>query len=181
MKKIALMIVLAVAVFAGSAQAYVTMTLVVVDPQPIAPGSAFDVDVVIDTDMNISQLQVVLDMSDPNVTLTGVTAPLATLSFINPPDTAVADYFPSTHTGPFVAMTLNMLAGPNVGVSALNIVLVNGSSFSTAVFDAGYAPSWDIDATGTTVDIDDAPVIPEPATIGLLALVGLGSVISRKK
>jgi len=180
MKKLALLIALAVAVLAGSAQAYVTMTLVVADPEPIAPNTDFDVDVVIDTDMNLAMVQAVLDVSDPNLSLVAVTAPLAPLSFLNPPDTAVADFFPSTQTGMFTAMTLTLHVGAEA-VYPLDLVLLTGSSFSTAVFDAAYTPTWDLTVVGTTVDVSSAPPIPEPATIGLLALVGLGSVIARKK
>ena len=175
------MIALAVAVLAGSAQAYVTMTLVVADPQPIAPDSFFDVFVEIDTDMNLAMIQAVLDVSDPNLTLTAVDGLGAGLSFLNPPDTAVVDTFPATQTGTFTAMKLTLHVGAVEGVYPLDLVLITGSSFSSAVFDGGYAPSWDIVAEGTSVDVSSAPPIPEPATIGLLALVGLGSMISRKK
>jgi hypothetical protein len=178
MKKLALMVALAVAVLAGSAQAYVTMTLVA-PMAPVAPDSFFDVFVEIDTDINIAMVQAVLDVSDPNLSLTAVDGLGAGLAFLNPPDTAVVDFFPTTKTGVFTAMKLTMYVGPEA-VYPLNLIMIDLSSFSTAVFDAGYGPMWDITLNGTSVEVAEE-IIPEPATIGLLALVGLGSMVARKK
>ena len=179
MRKLCLLLGLAVVLAASAANAaHISMTLV--GPSgPVAVDSFFDVFVEIDTDIDIAMVQVVLDLPDPAIELQSVASPLASLAFINPPDTAVADYFPTTHTGTFTAMVIQMYVGPAADYP-LDLVLMPASSFSTAVFDELYNPSWDIEVVGTTVVVGEE-IIPEPATIGLLALVGLGSVIAGRK
>ena len=175
MRKLCLVLAL-VAVLTATASAGVTVTLVG-PPGPVAPDSFFDVFVEVTSDVNLAMVQVVLDM-DPSVVLDSVASPLASLAFINPPDTAVADYFPNTHSGSFTGMTLTMKAPSVDGTYAIDLVLVDGSSMSTAVFDAGYTPMWALTPDGTSVTVSS---IPEPFTVSLLALVGLGGVIASRK
>ena len=198
MKKFAL-IALAVALLAGSAQAYVTMTISVVDPQPIAPDSFFDVLVHIDTDEDMAQVQVVMDVSDPNLFMTAMSTDYGDLQLFNgPAGTASADFYedgvvvqppppvpplpdlPDTQTGSFDAMTLTFYVVGD-GVFDLTPVVIDGSAFSTAVFMTDeYLPLWDFEIIGASVTVGEE-IIPEPATLGLLALVALGSVVARKK
>ena len=177
MRKFALIIGLAVVLAASAANAdFVTITLV----GPVGPvmvDSFFDVFVEVETDLDIAMVQAVLDLPDPNIVLQSVTAPLASLSFINPPDTAVADFFPNTHTGSFTAMTLTFKALA-VGEYPVNLFVLTGSTFSTVVFDELYNPDWAIAANGDVVEVSE---IPEPVTMGLMALVSLGGIVASRK
>ena len=178
MKKLCFALALAVVLAASAAYAdHVTITLVG-PAAPVAVGSFFDVLVNVDTDQDIAMVQAVLDLPDPNIVLTAVTAPLASLSFINPPDTAVADFFPSTHTGTFTAMTLTFQALAE-GDYPLNLFVQTGSTFSTVVFDAVYDPDWAIIANGDVISV--GVEIPEPVTMGLMALVSIGGIVASRK
>jgi hypothetical protein len=179
MRKFALILGLAVVLVASAAYAdHITITLV--GPAgPVAVDSFFDVFVEVDTDLDIAMVQAVLDLPDPSIQLTGVTAPLASLSFINPPDTAVADFFPNTHTGVFTAMTLTFKA-TMAGEFPMNLFVQTGSTFSTVVFDETYNPEWAIIANGDVVTVG-VTEIPEPVTMGLMALVSLGGIVASRK
>lgn len=186
MRKFALIIGLAVMLVASTASAEIVITLV--GPAGvIEPNTTFDVDILVELtevgDLPIAMVQVVLDSLDPSLTLIGVTAPLAGLSFINPPDTAVMDFnptnYPLSSPGSFVAGTLQIAATVE-GTYPLNLFVETDSSFSTAVFltKEGYDASWAIVAVGDLVTV---AVIPEPFTMGLMALVSLGGIVASRK
>lgn len=185
MRKLSMVVGLAVVLLAAVASAEVTISLI--GPALVAPDSDFDVDILVDlssqSDSPISLLQVVLDSLDPSLTLVGVEAPLASVSFVNQPDTAVIDYFPNTYPdnipGQFVAGTLKMHATVE-GEYPLNLFVETGSTFSTAVFDELYNGSWAIIARGDVVKVG-VEEIPEPVSMGLMALVGLGGVLAGRK
>ena len=177
---------LAVVLTAATASADITITLDVDESVGcIAVDSFFDVFVEVDTDVGLAMVQVVMEGLDPSVVLTGVTSPPASLAFINAPDTAVADYYPNVEPDPvpgsFTAMVLTFQA-TQAGTFALDLALIDQSSFSTAVFDASYIPTWALTVVGDSVTVVGVgECIPEPFTMSLLALVGLGGVIASRK
>ena len=179
MKKVVMLVGLSAMLLGTSAFADSTLSLVG-PAAPVLVDSFFDVFVELDTDVDIAMVQVVLENLDPSITLEGVTSGLASLAFINAPDTAVADYFPTSHTGAFTAMVLQMKATA-VGTYALDGLLVDQSSFSSALFDALYSPLWSMTIVGGSVEVIEEQIIPEPVTMSMLALVGLGGVIASRK
>lgn len=146
-------------------------------------GNDFGVDIIVSTDVALAAVQVVFDGLDPSLTLDGISAPLASLSFVNPPDTAAIDFFPNTEPaflpGTFTVATLTF-GTSSEGTFPLGLFLDSGSTLSTAVFDENYDPIWDLTTTGTQIVVTGV-VIPEPASMGLLALVGIGGIIIGRK
>ena len=188
MKRVCIVLGLLVALIAGStAYGEIVITLVPQGggcPQSeiITCNQPFLVDVLVDSDISLAMVQVVLDLP-PCLELLDVTSSISGLSFVNPPDTAVADYYPDTYPlvppGTFTAMTLEMICVPPCDCSEwkpIDLVLMDLSTFSTVVFDENYEPIWDVTVVGARV-----LCIPEPASMGLLALVALGGVVARRR
>ena len=186
MKKVFLLIGLCVVLVAGSASAEVVISLIpqgggCPDGVIVTCNQPFLVDVIVDSDISLAMVQVVLDLP-PCLGLLDVTSAISGLSFVNPPDTAVADYYPDLYPlvtpGTFTAMTLEMVCVPPCCDEwvTVDMFVEAASSFSTAVFDENYAPIWDVTVVGARV-----LCIPEPASMGLLALVSLGSVLAARK
>ena len=139
-------------------------------------GYDFDVLVEVTSDVPIAMVQLVLDNLNPALELTAIDAPLASEAWINPPDTAVMDYHPYTLPSPvpgaFIAGTLTFEALLE-GVFVLDLGVVPGSTMTTALFDENYDPIWDFVTMGTFVE---TICIPEPLSMALIGLVGLGGV-----
>jgi len=186
MKRVPVIVGLCVVVLAGSSAfaQQIDIELVPLSLSGVPVGDDFLVDIIVTTDVSLAAVQVVLDSLDPSLTLKSVDAPLADLAFVNPPDTAAMDFFPNLYPefppGTFTAGTLTFGTSA-VGTFAINLFLQDQSTLSTAVFEEWYVPNWDINVFGTSVTVVPTGIVPEPATVGLLALIGLGAVAAGRR
>jgi hypothetical protein len=191
MKKLALIVGL-IAVLSASAFAEPIVTMELVGPAGVVtPGDSFTVDVILTSDTPLSIVQAVLAYDTGAMMLydaTSTQVALAVNVYASPPFTAFVDpsgegsTIPSPLPGPVVAMTLHFTSDVNAdGTYALDLVLIPGNlGPSSYVFDEAFTPSWNIDTISGGVTFGTA-VIPEPFTVGLFALVGLGGVLAGRK
>jgi len=180
MRTLLMMAGLGVLLAAAPASADLVLIRLIGPADPVRVGQDFEVGIEVTSAPPLAMVQTVFDNLNPALTLHGVDAPLASLAFVNPPDTAVMDFYPAVYPaapGTFTAGTLVMSAALT-GQIPLNLYVEDGSTFSTVVFDASYDANWTILTEGTLLDVE---CIPEPFALGMLALIGAGALLSARR